>query len=108
MNKKINKKNLRTSTYDNYLSSLSAKEKKKFEEEYRGLVLSELILAIMEQDRISVRKLAKAAGISPTVIQGIRSGKRNNVSIQSFFKILHVLGYSLIAERGKNRIPLGF
>jgi ribosome-binding protein aMBF1 (putative translation factor) len=38
-------------------------------------VLSELILALMENDGKSVRELAKEVGLSPTVIQKIKSGK---------------------------------
>jgi hypothetical protein len=30
----------------------------------------------MEQDDISVRKLARLAGISPTIVQAIRSGTK--------------------------------
>ncbi len=88
------------STIDEFVESLSAKERKKFEEEYRELLLSEMILAAMQQDEISVRKLAKLAGVSPTIIQGIRSGTRKNVSVQSFLKILQGLGCNrLIIER---------
>jgi len=62
MNKKIK------STYDEHIESLSPKRLKKFKEGYKDFALSELILAIMEQDEISVRKLAKIAGVSPTVV----------------------------------------
>ena len=37
--------------------------KKKHEESYRELVLSELLLAIMAEDNISIRSLAKQAEI---------------------------------------------
>lgn len=96
------------STYDKYIKSLSAQEKKDFEKEYRDLLLSEMLIAAMEQDNVSVRKLAKAAGVSPTIIQGIRSGTRSQVSMQSFFKILHALGYTMFVERNGNTIPLDF
>lgn len=53
------------STYDELMESLSPKERKEFEKEYKELLLSELPLAIMAQDNISVRKLAKLAGVFP-------------------------------------------
>ena len=53
----------------------------------------------MQEDEISVRSLAKAAGLSPTIVQEIRAGKRKNLSLQSFFKILDALGYSFVLEK---------
>jgi len=100
MNKKIK------STYDEFVESLSKEEKEEFEKEYRELVLSELLIALMEEDNISVRKLAKEAGISPTVIQGIRSGTKKNITMLNFLKILKILGCSLVAEKGENRIAI--
>jgi len=94
------------STYDEFVESLSEKEKKEFEEKYRELVLSELLIALMEEDNISVRKLAKEAGISPTVIQGIRSGTKKNITMLNFLKILKILGCSLVAEKGENRVAI--
>ncbi len=67
-----------TSTSEEFVASLSPKEKLEFEKEYRDLVISELILAIMEQDDISVRKLAQLANISPTVVQAMRSGTKTD------------------------------
>ncbi|MFC1842001.1 helix-turn-helix domain-containing protein [Candidatus Dependentiae bacterium] len=93
-------------TYDIFVKSLSPKEKEEFEKEYKELVLSELLIALMEEDNISVRKLAKEAGISPTVIQGIRSGTKKNITMLNFLKILKILGCSLIAEKGENRIAI--
>ena len=51
----------------------------EFEREYANLLLSELIIALMEEDGKSVRQLAKEAGLSPTVIQKIRSGKQKDM-----------------------------
>lgn len=94
------------STYEEFVESLSPKEKKEFDEGYKELLISEMILAAMEKDHVSVRRLAKLAGISPTIIQGIRAGTRKNVSVLSFFKILNALGYELVAERDGDRLPL--
>ena len=92
------------STYDEFVKSLKPQELKSFKKEYQELLLSELVLAAMQEDEISVRALAKAAGISPTIVQEIRAGKRKNLTFQSFLKILDALGYSLILEKpGKNK-----
>lgn len=51
-------------------------------------------------DNISVRELAKTAELSPTIIQGIKSGARKNVRVQSFFKLLRGLDCTkLMIER---------
>lgn len=94
------------STYDEFVVALTPQQKKEFDEEYKDLLLSEMILAAMQKDEISVRKLAKLAGVSPTIIQGMRSGKRKNVSAQSFFKILRGLGCTLTIERGGHHFPI--
>jgi len=80
------------STYDEHLKGMTKARRKKFDEGYRDLLLSELLIAIMQEDTISVRELAKAAGISPTIIQGVRSGASQNVTMQSFLKIMSAWG----------------
>lgn len=62
------------STYEEFIEKLSPEEKIKFDEGYRDLLLSELILAAIAEDEISVRDLAQRAGISPTIVQSMRSG----------------------------------
>ncbi|MGB8467755.1 MAG: hypothetical protein WCE21_02025 [Candidatus Babeliales bacterium] len=62
------------STYDEHVDSLSPKRKEEFDAGLKELALSELIYAIMGHDEISVRKLAKIADLSPTVVQAMRSG----------------------------------
>jgi hypothetical protein len=49
------------STYDEHVESLTPQRKKEFDEGLRNLALSELILALMERDEVSIRKLAKMA-----------------------------------------------
>lgn len=82
------------STYEQFVEKLSAGEKREFDQEYKDLLLSELILAAMERDEISVRELAKMAGVSPTIVQSMRSNTKNNYSLESFHKILTSLGYN--------------
>jgi hypothetical protein len=88
------------SACDQFVNALSPKERLVFEEEYKDFVLSELLLAIMAQDEISVRELARMADVSPTVVQAMRSGAKKDFSMTSFFKILKGLGFKkLTAER---------
>ena len=95
------------STVDELIESLSPEERKKYNEEYREFVLSELLLAAMAKDNISVRKLAKMAGVSPTIVQAMRSGSRQDFSMQSFFKILKGLGSKgFMIELHGHYIPL--
>jgi hypothetical protein len=94
------------STVDEFVESLSPKEKKAFDEEYKDLLLSEMILAAMEEDHISVRRLAKLAGVSPTVIQSMRSGIKKDFNLGSFLKILKGLGCKIFIERNGHKFPL--
>jgi len=77
-----------------------------FKKEYEKFLLSELILALMEKDKKSVRLLANEVGLSPTVIQKLRSGKQDDIKLSNFIGISHAFGYHLILEKGKERIPL--
>ena len=101
MNKKMK------STSEKFMESLTPKQLKEFNEEYKSFALSELILALMEQDEISVRKLAKIAGVSPTIVQEMRSGLKKNYSMESFYKILKTLGFDqfMVGHNGQF-IPL--
>jgi hypothetical protein len=95
------------STVGELLESLTPEERKKFDEEYRELLLSELLLAAMAKDNISVRKLAKMAGVSPTIVQAMRSGSKTDFSMQSFFKVLKGLGSKkIMIELHGKYIPL--
>ena len=92
------------STFDRIMRN--PKRRKQFEEEYGDLVRSELVLALMEDDEKSVRKLAAEAGLSPAVIQNIRSGKQKNIRLDNFRNIAHACGYSLVLEKDGERIPV--
>lgn len=89
------------STFDRIMQD--KKRKARFDAEYQDLLLSELILAIMEEDHVSVRKLADASGIAPSIIQDIRSGKKDNLTLRTFLSIVSPLGYNLVLERPKTK-----
>ena len=94
------------STVDRLVESLSSNEKKAYEAEYKDLLLSEMILAAMAEDHVSVRQLAKLAGVSPTIIQSMRSGIKKDFNMGSFFKVLRGLGCKVIIERNGQQFPL--
>ncbi|MDH5718948.1 MAG: helix-turn-helix domain-containing protein [Spirochaetia bacterium] len=71
------------------------KRKEKFDEGYNKFLLSEFLTDAMEENHISVRKLAEKAKVSPTIIQNIRSGKTSNVTLKKLDDITSVLGYRL-------------
>ena len=80
--------------------------KKQFEIEYQEFALSEVILQLMKVGNLSVRGLAKAAEVSPSVIQDIRSGNRTNITLFNLSKILKVMGSRLAIQIGEEYMPL--
>ncbi len=91
-----NKKKIKSS----YEELMEDKEQKElFDKEYKDLLLSELILAAMEEDHVSVRRLAAAAGVSPTIIQGLKSGERKNITVDTLSKVLDSIGYEMSFQR---------
>jgi hypothetical protein len=98
------RENTMLSTYDKEMTN--PKFQKLFHNEYRKLLLSELLIALMENDCKSVRQLAKKAGLSPTIIQNLRSGKQTDLKISNFINISRACGYKVILENKNNRIQL--
>lgn len=82
------------STYEKFIENKS--QKKLIDKEYRELLISELLLAAMEEDHISVRKLAAEAEVSPTIVQSLKSGKKTNITIDTLSRILNVIGYQIV------------
>lgn len=92
------------STYEREMKSPAFK--KQFQKEYEAFVLSEIICAMMEEDETSVRKLAKAVNISPSVIQKICSGEQTDLRMTNFLNIAKEFGYTVVLEKGDSRIAL--
>lgn len=84
----------------------NTKFKDAFDVSYKELVLSELLIAAMEERHKTVRELAKEVHLSPTIIQKIRSGKQDDMKLKNFISIFHACGYDVVLEKGKKRIPL--
>jgi hypothetical protein len=81
------------STYEDFIEDVERKD--LLDKEYKELLLSELLIAAMEHDHVSVRKLA-AASVSPTIIQELRSGSRTNITIDTLTRILDAIGYQIV------------
>ena len=92
------------STFEREMGDPAFKE--QFEAEYQEFALSEIVLQLMEDEHISVRRLAKIAGISPSVVQDIRSGSRRNVTLQNLCKIIKALGGRIAVQIGDQYMPL--
>jgi DNA-binding Xre family transcriptional regulator len=60
----------------------------------------------MEEEGKSIRDLAREVGISPTVIQDIRSGQRSNVTLRSFLGIVSALGGQVAVRKGTEEMVL--
>jgi DNA-binding Xre family transcriptional regulator len=85
-------------TFDKFINS-NPKRKEKFDKEYNEFLLSEFVLEKMESETISVRKLAQKAGVSPTVIQKIRSKNAERINFRTFTNVLNTLGYRINIEK---------
>jgi DNA-binding Xre family transcriptional regulator len=85
-------------TFDKFINN-DIEEKKRFEKEYNDFLLSEFVLEKMEEENISIRTLAKRAGVSPTVIQKIRSKNAEKINYRTFTNIINSLGYKINIEK---------
>jgi DNA-binding Xre family transcriptional regulator len=85
------------STFDEFISD--PKRKREFDKEYNEFLLSEFVLEKMEEEKISVRTLAQRAGVSPTIIQKIRSKDAERINFRTFTTVLNTLGYKITIER---------
>lgn len=81
------------STFERMMENPEWKE--GFEKSYEEFIISEFMCEQMERSDISVRELAAKAGVSPTTIQHLRTGKAENVKVKTLLSVLHELGYSL-------------
>jgi DNA-binding Xre family transcriptional regulator len=80
--------------------------KKVYDEHYKELILSELTIALMEENEKSVRELASEVGISKSVIQDLRSGQQKDIKLSNFLKMMNVFGYHMVLQKGDIRIDL--
>ena len=94
----------RLSTYERAMQD--PEFKKEYKKRYKNFILSELIIALMTHNDQSVRSLAKACGISASIINKIRTGKQSDLKLSNFINLMDVFGYNLVLEKGDERITL--
>lgn len=82
------------------------KFRQSFEKGYREFSLSEMIMELMKESHKTVRGLAHEVGLSPTVIQKVRSGEQKDLKTSSFLTIVEACGYHVCLEKGEKRIEL--
>jgi DNA-binding Xre family transcriptional regulator len=97
MKNKTVKKQL--TTFDRIMQD--PKRKKQFEKGYNEFLVNEFLLEAMEENHISVRKLAEKASVSPAIIQRIRSGESSNITLKKLTNIMTVLGYQISFQKMK-------
>jgi Zn-dependent peptidase ImmA (M78 family) len=85
-------------TFDEFINK-DPKEREIFEKEYNDFLISEFVLQKMEEENISIRTLAKNAGVSPTVIQKMRSKNSEKITYRTFSNVLNTLGYKINIEK---------
>ncbi|MDR1317035.1 MAG: XRE family transcriptional regulator [Spirochaetales bacterium] len=85
-------------TFDKFITR-NPKEREIFEKEYNDFLISEFVLQKMEEENISIRTLAKKAGVSPTVIQKMRSKNSEKITYRTFSNVLNTLGYKISIEK---------
>jgi len=70
------------------------KFKEDFNKGYKEFLLSELLISLMENDKVSIRELAKELNVSPTTIQKFKNGKEQ-VSLTTFLKLKDYFGLEI-------------
>ena len=92
------------STYEKEM--LDTEFKKEYKKRYKKFILSELVVALLENNHKSARSLAKECGISPAIINKLGIGKQEDIKLTNFINIIEASGYHLVLEKGKVRIPI--
>ncbi|MDR1287606.1 MAG: XRE family transcriptional regulator [Treponema sp.] len=69
-------------TFDKFINK-DPQEREIFEKEYNDFLISEFVLQKMEEENISIRTLAKNAGVSPTAIQKMRSKNSEKITYRT-------------------------
>ena len=94
-----------STTYERLIKDPSFK--KRLKEEYSKLLFAEMLIKLMEEEKISVRKLAVKSGVSSSFIQDLRSGKQINPSINAISKLFIAMNAELVVKRpGKKTLEL--
>ena len=85
------------STFDQFMQDPIQKE--KFDKDYSKFLVKEFLLEAMNENHISVRKLAEESGVSTSIIQNIRSEKAVNITFSTLNSLMAALGYRVKIEK---------
>lgn len=85
-------------TFDKFINN-NPKEREIFEKEYNDFLLSELVLQKIEEKNISIKTLAKEAGVSPAIIQKMKNKDSETITYRTFSNVLKTLGYKISIEK---------
>jgi len=85
------------STFDQFLQD--PKQKEKFDKDYSKFLLKEFLLEAMNENHMSVRKLAEESGVSTSIIQNIKSEKTTNITFNTLNSLMTALGYRVKIEK---------
>jgi DNA-binding Xre family transcriptional regulator len=99
MKKKNKAPKKQMSTFD--LIMQDPKRREQFEKGYNEFLVNEFLLEAMEENHISVRKLAEKASVSPAIIQRIRTGRSSNITLKKLSDIATALGYRINFQKLK-------
>ena len=98
-------RNRDVSTFDHEMED--PKFRISVEREEAALEVSEFMAREMAQQDLSVRRLSARSGISPTVIQGIKTGKRKNIEYTTLRPLVSALGFRITFKKlaVRERLP---
>jgi DNA-binding Xre family transcriptional regulator len=85
-------------TFDKFINT-DPKEREIFDREYNNFLLSEFILEKMEEENMSIKDLAKKAGVPTAVMQKIKDKNVEKINYRSFENVLNSLGYKIKIEK---------
>lgn len=91
------RKNKGKSTFDQEMKNPAFRA--AFVKESAALEVSEFLAKQMAAQEISVRALAELASVSPTVVQGIKSGRRTNIEYRTLKALTLALGFKIMFKR---------
>lgn len=92
-----NKKKNILSTFDEFMQD--PKRKEIFDKDYSKFLLKEFLLEAMDENHMSVRKLAEESGVSTSIIQNIKSENKSNITFNTLNSLMSALGYRVIIEK---------
>jgi DNA-binding Xre family transcriptional regulator len=70
-----------------------------FKKETAALEVSEFLAKQMAEQAMTVRALAQLASVSPTIVQGIKSGRRKNIEYTTLKALTVALGYQIVFKK---------